>query len=98
MGFCYAPPNNSHISPADFLFRFVHVGHPLAKVELGVLLRGDTFELKEGGIGMGVTFPPLVPKDAALRVKSSGGHWWKGDETRRRESEKLQTAKALRLT
>lgn len=42
----------------------------LAKVEFGVLLRADTFNLKQRGVGTGVALPPLVPKDAALAVET----------------------------
>lgn len=41
-----------------------------AKVEFGVLLRADTFELKERRVWASVTLPPLVSKDAALAVKT----------------------------
>jgi len=74
MRFRYAPPDNAYISSSNFLFRLIHICHPLAKIELSVLLRGDAFDLKERGIRPGVTLPPLVPKNAALCVKTSGGH------------------------
>jgi len=75
MRFCYAPPYDTHVSPTDFCFRLVDVCYPLTEVEFGVLLRGDTFDLKERCIGTGVTLPPLVPKDAALCVETSGAHY-----------------------
>jgi len=74
MRFCNAPPDDAHVSPTDFLFRLVDVCYPLAKIEFGVLLRADTFDLEERGIRTGVTLPPLVPKDAAFCVKTSGSH------------------------
>lgn len=42
----------------------------LAKVEFCVILRRNTFDLEEGGVGSGVTLSALVPQDAALAVKS----------------------------
>ena len=38
----------------------------LPEVELRILLRGDTLNLEEGGVGAGVALGALVAKDTAL--------------------------------
>ena len=43
----------------------------LAKVELRVLLRGNTLDLEEGGVGASVALSALVAEDAPLRVEST---------------------------
>ena len=43
----------------------MHVTY-LSQVELGVLLRGDTLNLEERGVGAGVALGALVAEDAAL--------------------------------
>ena len=48
----------------------MHVTY-LSQVELGVLLRGDTLNLEEGGVGTGVALRALVAEDAPLRVEST---------------------------
>jgi len=75
MRLCNAPPDDADVSPTDFRFRLVDVCYPLAKIEFGVVFRADTFDLEEGGIRTGVTLPPLVAKDAAFCVKTSGTHY-----------------------
>lgn len=43
----------------------------LAKVELSILLGGDTLDLNEGGVGTGVALSALVADNASLGVESS---------------------------
>lgn len=43
----------------------------LAKVELCVLLSGNTLDLDEGSVGAGVALCALVTDDASLRVEST---------------------------
>lgn len=42
----------------------------LSEIELGLLLRGDTLNLKERGVGAGVALGALVAEDTALCVQS----------------------------
>ena len=44
----------------------------LSKVELSILLVRDTFDLEEGGGGMGVALPTLMTKYAPFAVESVG--------------------------
>lgn len=46
------------------------MGAHFAKVELGILLRCDTLDLDEGGVGASVALGTLVAEDASLGVES----------------------------
>lgn len=47
----------------------VHIGEPLASVEVSLLLGHNAIDLNEGGVVLLVCLAPLVPKDGTLNVQ-----------------------------
>lgn len=75
MGAGYASPDDANLRPCDFPLGTVYIGYTLSEVELSILLVRDTLDLKEGGVGVGVTLAALMTEYAPFAVESCRSHF-----------------------
>ena len=62
-------PHHSELGVVDLLLGLVHICHPLAEVELCVLLGANAINLQKSAVGIAVGLAALVAQNQALGIQ-----------------------------